>query len=126
MDSISKEIVPQVILFLMKRKGMGYEDLMKKSGASDKDLKRLLYGDGGDLEFDVLMDLGCALGEGKLGIFKYMYMFEKMSDDERLILFLLWGAFAKGEGKGPGRDEKTFWRIKILLLLMRKAGNLSR
>ena len=31
MDSISKEIVPQVILYLMKRKGMGYEDLMKRA-----------------------------------------------------------------------------------------------
>ena len=33
------------------------------------------------------MDLGSALGEGKFGIFKYMDMFEKMSDDEKFILF---------------------------------------
>ena len=66
---------------------MGYENLRKKSGVSDKNLKRLLYGDGGDLGFDILMDIGSALGEGKLGIFKYMDMFEKMSDDEKLILF---------------------------------------
>ena len=103
---------------------MGYEDLRKKSGVSDKDLKRLLYGDGGDLGFDILMDLGSALGEGKLGIFKYMDMFEKMSDDEKFFSFLPRGAFAKGEGKGLRRDDKAL--RGIIILLMRKAGNLSR
>ena len=63
------------------------------------------------------MDLGSALGEGKLGIFKYMDMFEKMSDDEKFILFLLWGAFAKGEGKCPGRDEKAFMENENIAII---------